>query len=68
MIAKTLSLILFSAMVVAAAGCEQEGPAERAGAKLDEAVEEGKDSVGDAVERAGDKLEEAGDKIENKTQ
>lgn len=36
------------------AGCEPEGPAERAGKKVD-----------DAVEEAGDKLEDAGDKIED---
>ena len=36
--------------------CEQQGPAEKAGAKLDE-----------AMEQAGDKIEEAGDAIEEKT-
>lgn len=37
------------------AGCEQKGPAEEAGAKIDE-----------AVEQAGEKLEEAGETIEKK--
>lgn len=36
-------------------GCEQKGPAEEAGAKIDE-----------AVEKAGGKLEEAGEAIEKK--
>jgi len=65
---KMLTLILFLITWIAMAGCEQEGPAERAGAKVDEAVEDGKDRVEDAVERAGDSIEEAGDKIENATQ
>lgn len=34
--------------------CEQEGPAEKAGEKIDEAVEE----AGEAVEEAGDKIRE----------
>jgi hypothetical protein len=36
--------------------CEKDGPAERAGENIDNAVEE-----------AGDKLEHAGDEVENKT-
>lgn len=50
-----LALPLFI-LLLGTAGCEQEGPAERAGAKLDEVVEDGKNSVEDAVEKAGDKL------------
>ena len=34
--------------------CERQGPAERAGEKIDEAVEE----AGEAVEKAGDKVKE----------
>jgi hypothetical protein len=37
------------------AGCENEGPMERAGEKIDNAAEE-----------AGDKMEDAGDKLEDK--
>jgi hypothetical protein len=43
------------AVMLGAVGCEQEGPAERAGEKVDH-----------AVERAGDKIEQAGDKAEDK--
>ena len=35
--------------------CEQQGPAERTGEKIDEAVEE----AGEAMEKAGDKVKEA---------
>ncbi|MEO8039485.1 MAG: hypothetical protein ABI794_11980 [Betaproteobacteria bacterium] len=36
-------------------GCKQEGPAETAGKKVDQAVEK----TGDALEKAGDKVEDA---------
>lgn len=49
-------------------GCSaEEGPAERAGKKVDEAVEQTNEKVEDAVDEASDKIEEAGDKIENAT-
>jgi hypothetical protein len=35
-------------------GCKQQGPAERAGKKIDEAVEKG----GQQVEKAGKKIQE----------
>tara|TARA_R110002074_G_scaffold57232_1_gene140819 strand:+ start:508 stop:669 length:162 start_codon:yes stop_codon:yes gene_type:complete len=43
--------ILFS---IAIAGCEQDGPAERTGEKIDSAIE----NTGEAIEDAGDKLED----------
>ena len=52
--------------------CENEGPAEKAGEKIDEAVEETKqnledagDSMEEAVEETGGKLEDAGEKLQN---
>jgi len=39
------------------AACEKEGPAERAGKKMDDAVED----VGDKLEDVGDKAEDAVD-------
>jgi hypothetical protein len=65
---KVLPVIFTAVLSIAMLGCEQEGPAERAGAQIDEAVEEGKDNLEDAVETAGDKLEEVGDEIEKKAQ
>lgn len=44
-------------MALSNVGCEEEGPAERAGKKIDSAV----DKAGDAVEDAGDKVEDAVD-------
>lgn len=41
-------------------GCSEPGPAEQAGAEVDEAMEE----AGDAMDEAGDRLEEAGESAE----
>ena len=62
------------------AGCEREGPAERAGKQIDETVENlsepvrrdgpverAGEQVDKAVEEAGDALKRAGDKIERAT-
>lgn len=61
-----LGTIIASLMILAA--CEQQGPAEPAGEKIDEAVEESRNSFEDAVEQAGEKLEAAGDEIREQTQ
>ncbi len=45
------------ALAFTLAACEQEGPAEQAGARNDEAYEK----AGDTVEEVGDKIEEAAD-------
>jgi hypothetical protein len=51
--------LLLPLLLVAPAliSCPDEGPAERAGEKIDEAA----DDVGDAVEEAGDEVEDAVD-------
>jgi hypothetical protein len=60
-IRKKISAALCTGLVVIAlAGCEKEGPAERAGKELDEAAEK----LGDAVEKRGP-LERAGEKMDN---
>lgn len=61
---KKLSLILFLGLAVAgmyACPDSDEGPAERAGEKIDDAAED----VGDKMEDAGDKMEDAADKAED---
>lgn len=49
-------------------GCEQEGPAERAGERVDETVEQTKEAVDEALEKTGEQVEQAGDAIREKTQ
>ena len=49
---------LGAALIVGAlliAGCQKEGPAERAGKEVDKAV----DKVGQQIEKAGDSLQDA---------
>src|SRR5512144_2194646 len=50
--------VLWAATALNAAACEQKGPAERAGEKIDKAAEKG----ADAVETAGSKVKDAVDK------
>jgi hyperosmotically inducible protein len=64
------------AMMIAAfliVGCEKEGPAEKAGERVDEmaedmgdAMDDASDSVKDTVEDAGDAMEDAADEMEEK--
>ncbi|MCB1859328.1 MAG: hypothetical protein KDI63_13695 [Gammaproteobacteria bacterium] len=63
-----LRIILIGIFMATLMACEQQGPAERAGEKIDEAAENAGKQIDEAVEEAGDKLEEAGDKIKEQTQ
>lgn len=70
---KSRSSVLAAAMLVAGlggllAGCEQEGPAERAGEQVDQAVEETREAVEQATEEAGEQVERTGDAIREQTQ
>lgn len=64
-----LSLTRFSMAAAAAVlaatlmGCEQEGPAEKTGEAVDEAVQDAGDSAENAADTAGDKMEEAGEEL-----
>ena len=51
------SLIIAALLALGAAGCEREGPAERAGESIDR-----------GVERAGEAVENAGDRARDQTQ
>jgi len=56
----TMRFLLASVLTCSAlgvAGCEPEGPAEKAGKAVDEAVDKG----ADAVQDAGDKVKDAAD-------
>jgi hypothetical protein len=59
-----LSLGLVLALL---AGCEQKGPAEKAGQKIDKAVGDTGKELQKAGEKAGEKLEEAGKKVKDAT-
>ncbi|MDH3444107.1 MAG: transport-associated protein [Deltaproteobacteria bacterium] len=53
------SVVLVLLILVGASGCQkEEGPAEKAGKKMDNAMEQ----AGQKIEEAGDKIKEATDK------
>lgn len=71
---KIIALLCGLMLVLFIAACEDEGPAEKAGEKIDNAVESTQESMEEAgdkleeqMEEAGDKIEETGDKIQEKT-
>ena len=49
------SALLAGVMLVTLSACEQQGPAEKAGEKIDNAVEK----AGEQMEKAGDSIREA---------
>ena len=60
--------IVAAALAVVLAGCEQEGPAERAGERIDESVEETTQAIEETAERAGERVEQTGEAIREETQ
>ena len=62
--AKAVFLALSLGMALMLSACEQEGPAERAGERIDNAM----DAAGDKIEQAGDKIEDASDKVKQEVQ
>lgn len=63
-------LIPVFALTLTLTGCEKEGPAERAGEKIDQVVENTKENLQEAKETVADKLdsdgpaENAGEKVD----
>ena len=47
------------------AGCEQKGPMEKAGQKIDKAVEDTGKELKKAGEKVGESIEEAGKKVKD---
>jgi hypothetical protein len=62
--ATMIATSLLAALLLA--GCEREGPMERAGEQIDESAAEAGEKVDEAAENAGEKLEEAGEEIREK--
>jgi hyperosmotically inducible protein len=54
---RSFSIIWLVAFVLGGAGCEQKGPAEKAGQKLDQAAEKAGAKMGEAKEALGKKAE-----------
>ena len=67
-ILKNIILVFFSCMIIVFfTACKKEGPAERAGKKIDETVEKAGEKIKESAEKAGDKIEEAGEKVKEST-
>lgn len=64
---KGLLVVLMLASVLGVAACKQEGPAEKAGQKVDKAVEQAGKKIDQATEQAGKKIEKAGETLSEKT-
>ncbi|WP_319583242.1 Rv0909 family putative TA system antitoxin [uncultured Pseudodesulfovibrio sp.] len=58
---KFIIVAMLLSFVAVGYGCQNEGPAEKAGKRIDQSIEK----AGDAIEDAGDKIEDAGDKVED---
>jgi predicted small lipoprotein YifL len=56
--------VAIAATLFVLAGCEKEGPAERAGENIDEAVEDMQQSAESTGDKIKESLEEAGDEVE----
>ena len=60
--------VAMTALLAALAGCQkQEGPAEKAGKKVDQTVEKAGEKIEEVKEKAGEKIEKAGQEIKNST-
>lgn len=63
-----ISVLLLSLTFNLISGCDREGPAEKAGEKIDNAAEQIGDKAEDAGEAARDKMQEAGDALQKSGQ
>ena len=56
--------VVMTVLLVALSGCQkQEGPAEKAGQKIDKAVEKAGEKIDQTTEKLGEKVEKAGENI-----
>jgi len=61
-ISKLLNLMMIAMLLFTLAACEKEGPAEKAGKKIDEAVEQAGEKVEETGEAIQEEVEDIGDK------
>jgi hypothetical protein len=63
-----LIALLLGCLSFAVVSCEREGPAEKAGKKIDQTVEKTGDKIEEAGEAIKEKAEEAKEEVKEKTQ
>lgn len=61
---RAIILVLAGLVLVA---CEEKGPAESLGERIDEGAAEVRDTAEDSLESLGDRVERAGDRLEDAT-
>jgi len=62
------AVIVMTASLAALYGCQKpEGPAEKAGQKIDKAVEKTGEKIDQTTEKLGEKVEKAGEDIKDAT-
>jgi len=68
---KYLLILTVAALMVAPAGCKRsedgEGSAERAGRKIDNALDKAGQETGRLMERAGEAMQKAGENMQDKS-
>jgi len=64
---KGLLAVMILASVLGLAACKQEGQAEKAGKKIDQAIDQAGKKIDQATDEAAKKLEEAGDTVSDKS-
>ena len=65
--AKHLLLIALLGTLITITGCEEKGPAEKAGEKIDKAFDDSNNAIEDAIDNAKEKSEEIEDDIKDAT-
>jgi len=56
---KQVLLVLAAVVMLVVAGCEEKGPMQTAGEKVDDAAEATGDAVKDAAQKTGDSVDDA---------
>lgn len=56
--ALTMRIVLVALLTFAGGACREEGPAERAGEAIDEAIEDAGDKVDEVVDEAKEKVDD----------
>lgn len=63
-IKEIILLLCCALLLVSFVGCDQKGPAEKAGEKIDTMTEKVGDKVQNSMDTAGEKIEETGEKLQ----
>lgn len=64
---KVLCVLCSAIIVMSSSGCKKEGPAERAGRNIDDALGKAGKQIDNSAGKAGEKIEEAGKSIKDST-